>query len=111
MWKVRSDTSTHRTIRKSGVLPLALTCRSNQPNQPFMTRSTYHTKYSFLKKRKLALLLLLAASSACTDLDVPVYDKVAVFWSTPEQVEQGVAQAYVLLRNYAPTYYGIPNVY
>ena len=64
----------------------------------------------------LARLLLVSLSClvviSCTDLDTPVYDKTADFWLTPKQIEQGVAQAYVQLRNHAPTWFGgNPNVY
>ena len=50
--------------------------------------------------------------NSCTDLDAPVFDKVAKFWLNPKQIEQGAAQAYVQLRNYVPTFFsGPPNVY
>ena len=36
---------------------------------------------------------------SCTDLEVPVYDKLATFWDTPEEVAAGVALPYVGLRS------------
>jgi hypothetical protein len=55
--------------------------------------------------------LIIIVVSSCTDLDAPVYDKVGTFWQTPLQIEQGMAHAYVQLRNYAPTFFYGPNVY
>lgn len=57
-------------------------------------------------------VFLFCITISCTDLDAPVYDKVATFWITPKQIEQGVAQAYVKFRSYSPTFFaGVPNVY
>ncbi len=44
--------------------------------------------------------MLCCASISCTDLDVPVYDKITDFWRTPEEIAAGVAPAYSGLRNY-----------
>ncbi|HTF19173.1 MAG TPA: RagB/SusD family nutrient uptake outer membrane protein [Chryseolinea sp.] len=62
-------------------------------------------------KRSVAMLLPLLSAFACNDLDVPAYDKVADFWLTPGQIEQGVAQAYVQFRSYAPGFQGDANAY
>lgn len=68
------------------------------------------SRFKFYQKRFLILLLFGALS--CTDLEVPVDDRVADFWLTPQQIEQGVAHAYAQLRDYAPTGFGgAPNVY
>lgn len=62
--------------------------------------------------RYLAVSLLILFAFSCSDLNVKSYDKVAEFWNTQQQIEQGVAQAYVQLRNLAPTFFGgNPNVY
>ncbi len=43
---------------------------------------------------------LCCISISCTDLDVPVNDKITDFWRTPEEIAAGVAPAYSGLRNY-----------
>lgn len=58
------------------------------------------------------VLFLFVIVLSCTDLETPVYHKVDNFWETPQQIEQGVAHAYVQLRSYVPTAFnGAPNVY
>jgi len=63
-------------------------------------------------KKLLTVVFLFCLAISCTDLDAPVYDKVSNFWTTPKQIEQGAAQAYVKLRSYATTGFGgVANVY
>lgn len=58
-----------------------------------------------MKNDKLTLVFLpstltLLLFFACTKLDTVVYDQVANFWNTPEQIAAGVAPAYAGLRSY-----------
>lgn len=63
-------------------------------------------------KEIFAFILFCTVTISCTDLDAPVYESVNNFWQTEEQIEQGVAKAYVQLRGYVPTFFdGVPNVY
>ncbi|MFN8256285.1 MAG: RagB/SusD family nutrient uptake outer membrane protein [Bacteroidales bacterium] len=48
----------------------------------------------------LSCCLLFCSGISCTDLDVPVYDKITDFWRTPEEISAGVAPAYSKLREY-----------
>jgi len=60
-------------------------------------------------KKAFAFLLFSVVVLSCTDLDAPVYDKVGTFWQTPLQIQQGMAHAYVQLRNYVPTFFIVPT--
>ena len=70
------------------------------------------TKIHLLGKRLLAIAIISILAISCTDLNVPSSDAVDDFFLTPEQIEQGAAHAYVMLRNYGPSFFdGVPNVY
>lgn len=55
--------------------------------------------YPFIPVFWLSALAFLLVP-ACTKLDTEIYDQVADFWETPDQIAAGVAPAYVALRSY-----------
>lgn len=58
----------------------------------------------------LFFILIIVLNPSCTRLDTNVYDKVANFWQTPDQIAAGVAPAYSGLRDYAPSFGSVYNL-
>ncbi|ASZ10678.1 RagB/SusD family nutrient uptake outer membrane protein [Chitinophaga pendula] len=58
-------------------------------------------KHNQTLKLLISICFLLVTIYGCTKLDSKVYNQTTTFWNTPEQVEAGLAPAYISLRGFA----------